>query len=215
VHSGTGVKLPVARLAAAVKARAPDALVVLDAVHGFGAEAAGPGALGCDVFVSGCHKWLMGPRGTGLVWATPAAWQRVTPVIPTFSAGTLPGPFHTPGGFHAFEHRWALAQAFGFQRALGPARIQARVRALAARLRRALAGIGGVRVITPPGALMAGLVMIDLANAPAERAVAELRSAGIETSVPPYAQRYVRFGTQVTLSPADVDAAVRAVRRLA
>ena len=215
VHSGTGVKLPLARLAAAVKATAPGALVVVDGVHGFGAEAARPGALGCDVFVSGCHKWLMGPRGTGLVWATPAAWQRVTPVIPTFASGQAPGALHTPGGFHTFEHRWALAQAFRFQRAIGPARIQARVRTLAARLRRGLAGLGGVRVITPPGALMAGLVMVDLANAPAEQVVAELRSAGIATSVPPYQQRYVRFGTQVTLSPADVDAAVRAVRRLA
>ena len=189
--------------------------MVVDGVHGFGAEAAAPPRSGCDVFVSGCHKWLMGPRGTGLVWATPAAWRRVTPIIPTFSSATTPGSLHTPGGFHSFEHRWALAQAFGFQRAIGPARIQARVRSLAARLRRGLAGIGGVRLITPPGALMAGLVMVDLANAPAERVVAELRSAGIATSVPPYEQRYVRFGTQVTLSPADVDAAVRAVRRLA
>ena len=34
------------------------------------------------MFVAGCHKWLWGPRGTGLVWAKPAAWERMSPVIP-------------------------------------------------------------------------------------------------------------------------------------
>ena len=222
VHSSTGVKLPMDEIGRVVREagerRGRKVLLCVDGVHALGAEdvrISDPTHPGIDFFAAGCHKWLMGPRGTGLVWATPAAWQRVTPVIPTFASAQAPGPLHTPGGFHSFEHRWALAQAFGFQRAVGPARIQARVRTLAARLRRGLAGLGGVRVITPPGALMAALVMVDLANAPAEQVVAELRSAGIATSVPPYEQRYVRFGTQVTLSGADVDAAVRAVRRLA
>src|SRR3712207_7216740 len=40
--------------------------------------------LGCDLFVAGCHKWLFGPRGTGIVWATPEAWNALAAVIPTF-----------------------------------------------------------------------------------------------------------------------------------
>ncbi|MEU1964789.1 aminotransferase class V-fold PLP-dependent enzyme [Micromonospora sediminicola] len=71
VHSGTGVKLPIRRLAEVVRERSPEALLCVDGVHGFGADASTPEQLGCDVLVSGCHKWLLGPRGTGLVWATP------------------------------------------------------------------------------------------------------------------------------------------------
>ena len=88
VHSSTGVKLPVRSIADAIKdvntARPADQRItlVVDGVHALGAEAFEVGKLGCDVFVAGCHKWLWGPRGTGLVWANPAAWARMSPGDP-------------------------------------------------------------------------------------------------------------------------------------
>jgi selenocysteine lyase/cysteine desulfurase len=90
VHSSSGVKLPVRRIADALATlnagRSPEqrVMLVVDGVHGLGAERPRIEELGCDVFVAGCHKWLWGPRGTGLVWAKPAAWERIRPVIPSF-----------------------------------------------------------------------------------------------------------------------------------
>ena len=90
VHSSSGVKLPLRELAVAVadanegRAESERILLCVDGVHGFGVEDASPVDLGVDIFASGCHKWLFGPRGTGIVWATPAAWQRLAPTIPTF-----------------------------------------------------------------------------------------------------------------------------------
>src|SRR3954452_22603232 len=101
VHSSTGVKLPVTDIA---KALPEEVLLCVDGVHGFGAENATVGALGCDFLVSGCHKWLFGPRGTGLVWGRTGAWGSVTATIPTFSTARTPGADMTPGGFHSFEH---------------------------------------------------------------------------------------------------------------
>ena len=228
VHSGTGVKLPAARLARAVHARAPRALVCLDAVHGFGAEVSRPAALGCDVLVSGGHKWLMGPRGTGIVWATPAAWQAVAPTVPSFDGDgfaawfedraprtTPPGPFHSPGGYHAFEHRWALAQAFAFHGAIGPARIADRIHALRARLHDGLRSVPGVHLVTPAGDLAAGIVCFDVDGTPAAAFADALTDTGIVASTTPYAEPHVRLGTTITLDERDVDAAVRTVRRLA
>ena len=43
-------------------------LLCVDGVHGFGVEETSPAELGCDLFAAGCHKWLFGPRGTGLLW---------------------------------------------------------------------------------------------------------------------------------------------------
>jgi len=197
-----------------VRETAPDALVVVDGVHGYGVEATTAAALGCDVLVSGCHKWLMGPRGTGIVWAGARAWKRIRPVIPSFEGGRAPGPVHSPGGFHDFEHRWALAEAYAFHRAIGARRIEARVHALARRLRSGLAALPNVRMVTPPAPLMAGLVVFDVAGTSADAAVGELHAAGVLATVPPYAERHVRLGASITLSPADVDAAVRAVRAL-
>ena len=90
--------------------------------------------LGCDFFVAGCHKWLFGPRGTGLVWGSPEAWPAARPTIPTFAGRAfeawIGAPSYedwwnaaaeeqlpmavarTPGRYHSFEHRWALDRAF-------------------------------------------------------------------------------------------------------
>lgn len=81
-----------------------------DGVHGFGAEEATPDAPVVDFLVTGTRKWLFGPRGTGLVRGRPQAWSRYAHVIPRFvdTTGAVHGPWSTPGGFHSFEHRWAL-----------------------------------------------------------------------------------------------------------
>jgi selenocysteine lyase/cysteine desulfurase len=167
VHSSTGVKLPAREIAdtlAEVNAgrETNDKILFgLDAVHGLGAEAAGPIELGCDVFISGTHKWLFGPRGTGIVWARRDAWDRIAAVIPTFSGpsfgnwfddGNAPFVFGldgTPGGFHSFEHRWALTDAFEFHQAIGKDRVAARTAELATRLKDGVAELPNVRLITP------------------------------------------------------------------
>ena len=142
VHSSTGVRLPVREITdaiAEVNAERPDPeriLVCLDGVHGFAAEDATPDELGIDFLVTGTHKWLFGPRGTGLIWGREEAWSRFTPIVPSFidSAGNEPGPWSTPGGYHSFEHRWALAEAFELHLAVGARRVAERTRVLAAAL---------------------------------------------------------------------------------
>lgn len=76
VHSGTGVKLPLEAIGAAVTALNADRpaeqqlVLCVDAVHALGVEDFDVTELGCDFFVAGCHKWLFGPRGTGVVWGS-------------------------------------------------------------------------------------------------------------------------------------------------
>ncbi|HEY0700502.1 MAG TPA: aminotransferase class V-fold PLP-dependent enzyme [Micromonospora sp.] len=227
VHSGTGVKLPVRQIADALRERNPEALLCVDGVHGFGAEAATPDQLGCDFLVSGCHKWLLGPRGTGLVWGSSRGWAATTPVIPTFdrrgigrwlgfSPGALPpGAAHTPGGYHSFEHRWALADAFGFHASIGRDRVAARTRELADRLKAGLAGIAGIRLVTPRSpTLSGGVVCCQVPGISVNEAVARVAAAGVVASSTPYQQSYLRFGATIANSYEDVDKAVRAVRGL-
>src|SRR5438105_1924140 len=136
VHSSTGVKLPIRQIANALAAvnkgrsRANRLLFCVDGVHGFGNQNVRLPDLGCDFLVSGCHKWLFGPRGTGIVWGSPSAWQHVSETIPSFTNTGTVGSRMTPGGFHSFEHRWALAEAFRFHQRIGKARIAERTHAL-------------------------------------------------------------------------------------
>ena len=41
-------------------------LLCVDGVHGFGAVDVDLPDLGCDFLATGTHKWLFGPRGTGI-----------------------------------------------------------------------------------------------------------------------------------------------------
>ena len=90
VHSSTGVRLPIRAIADAVaevnegRDEGDRVLVCVDGVHGFGVEDVAVAELGCDFFSSGCHKWLYGPRGTGVLWGREEAWPAVAPTIPTF-----------------------------------------------------------------------------------------------------------------------------------
>jgi selenocysteine lyase/cysteine desulfurase len=227
VHSGTGVKLPVRQIADVVRQRSPQARLCVDGVHGFAAEAAGPDELGCDFLVTGCHKWLLGPRGTGLLWGARDAWPDLAGTIPTFdgrsigrwlgsgAAGPPAGPAHTPGGYHSFEHRWALAEAFGLHAAIGRDRVTARIRELAGRLADGLAGLDGVRLVTPrTPELSAGVVCCDVSGITAEQAVARLGRAQVIASAAPYHPSHLRFGATIANTEEDVEAAVRAVHGL-
>jgi selenocysteine lyase/cysteine desulfurase len=226
VHSSTGVKLPLRAIRDALPERV---LLFVDGVHGLGAERTGPAALGCDAFASGCHKWLHGPRGTGVLWANERARLRLRAVVPSFEdgesygawlagrapAGRPDGPRLTPGGYHSFEHRWALREAFAFHEAIGRARVESRVRSLAARLKDGLAEVRGVRLLTPRSpSLSAGLVVLDVDGVDPGEAVARLAARGIVASVTPYARRALRFGPGIVNTPAEIDAAVSAVAAL-
>jgi selenocysteine lyase/cysteine desulfurase len=226
VHSGTGVRLPVAPMVDLIRART-GALVCLDAVHGFGAQAERPADLKVDFFVSGGHKWLFGPRGTGVIWGSPAAWGRYTPVVPTFERNAIgtwitgrslpvtPGAAATPGGYHTFEHRWALAAAFDFHARIGADRVAGRTRELATRLKEGLAGLDRVTLHTPRSPdLSAGLVCCEVSGVQPAAAVQRLRAANVVTTVTPYPRALLRLGPSLATDEADVDRAVAAVRGL-
>ncbi|MFI7673310.1 aminotransferase class V-fold PLP-dependent enzyme [Actinophytocola sp. NPDC049390] len=219
VHSSTGVRLPVPAIAAMLAdvntGRAPEdrALLCVDGVHGFGAVDIAVADLGCDFLSSGTHKWLFGPRGTGVLWGR--AWDALDPVIPTFSEGSSPGARFTPGGYHSFEHRWALREAFELHERIGRGRIAERITVQATRLKEGLAKIPSITLITPDDPDMsAGIVCCEVDGMDAFTAVVALREAGVVASVTPYAQQYLRFGPSIVTTPDQVDKVVTAARAL-
>jgi selenocysteine lyase/cysteine desulfurase len=234
VHSSTGVKLPLRALAAVVaeaNARRPEPermLLVVDGAHGFGVEDEAVADLGCDFFCAGTHKWILGPRGTGIVWARGSAWARVQPTVPSFEMepflawqnGGEPGPTRaawvSPGGFHAYEHLWALPAAFEFHARSGRARIAARLRELNGRIKEGLAALPHVRLHTPRDPeVSAALVCFEVRGMAAADAVRRLRERQIVASAAPYPVSYARLAGSLLNTTAEVDAAVAAVGTMA
>jgi len=230
VHSTTGVKTPVARIADALaivnRGRANDDRVLLsiDGVHGFGIEDVTIADLRCDFFIAGCHKWLFGPRGTGIVWGRSSAWPAVTPTIPTFEVMWRTGPRDkfpiaaqmTPGGFHSFEHRWALPAAFEFHAAIGKARVATRIHELNRQCKAGLAAMKHVRLYTPASdALSAGLVCFDVDHLPPSAVIERLKAKKILASESPYAFKCARLAPSLLTSPEQIEVALREIRALA
>jgi selenocysteine lyase/cysteine desulfurase len=235
VHSSTGLKLPIRQMAdalAQVNASRADedrVLLCVDGVHGFGIEDVQMEDLGCDFFIAGCHKWLFGPRGTGLIWGHPRAWPMAHATIPPFDRETwqvwikeippqaIPmGTTMTPGGFHSFEHRWALGEAFQFHQAIGKRRIEARIHALNHQLKAGLAEMRHVTLHTPlADELSAGIVCFEVAGLTPVEVVARLHEQRIVASVTPYATQYARLAPSLLTSPEEVDRTLSEVAKLA
>ncbi|SDK77261.1 Selenocysteine lyase/Cysteine desulfurase [Pseudomonas delhiensis] len=156
VQSGSGVKLPVREIGQLVaeanrnRDAAERIIYVVDGVHGFGVEDANFADFGCDYFIAGTHKWLFGPRGTGIIIAREEQLQdHLVPSIPTFTRADSFGTLMTPGGYHAFEHRLALGTAFELHLQLGKADVEARIHQLNGYLKQRLAEHAKVRLVTP------------------------------------------------------------------
>jgi selenocysteine lyase/cysteine desulfurase len=235
VHSSSGVRLPIARIAESVaeanrgREEKDRVLLIVDGVHGLGVEDPKITALGCDAFAAGTHKWMFGPRGTGFVWAKPAVWQRMRPVIPGFFSlepfeaweqeHDPQPPAHaawfSPGGFQAFEHYFALPTAIHFHESIGPDRITARIHELNRQMKDGLARMPNIQLYTPRDEnLSAGMVCFDVKGMKPEQVVKRLLDQRIVASTTPYRLSYARLACSIVNTPQEVDAVLRAIRQL-
>jgi isopenicillin-N epimerase len=235
VHSSTGLKLPIRAIANAVadankgRAESDRALLVVDGVHGFGVEDEDVAEMGADFFVAGTHKWMFGPRGTGIVWAKADTWKSHKLIFPAFAiepftawmAGTKSdaptrASWITQGGFHAFEYEWALPAAFEFHKSIGRKNVADRIHALNDQCKEGLAAMPHVRLHTPRGRkLSAGLISFEVAGMKSADVVKKLLERKIVASTAPYRESYARLAPSLLNTPEEIDTTLSRIRELA
>jgi selenocysteine lyase/cysteine desulfurase len=237
VHSWTGVKTPIREIGAMVRevnaSRAGNRIYFcVDGVHGFGVENINISEIGCDFFVAGTHKWIFGPRGTGVFYARKDAWDVIAPIIPCFELsvygawmgvaaawmGDATGKkftfadLCTPGGFHSFEHRWALADAFKWQLTIGKSRVEERTHALSKRLKEGMKAMAHINLLTPMDeALSSGINCFLVKDQNPEETIKRLLAKNITASVTPYKAIYARLTPSIVNNEAEVDAVLKAL----
>ncbi len=235
VHSSTGLKLPVRAIADMIaiankgRAEADRILLVVDGVHGFGVEDENVAEMGADFFVAGTHKWMFGPRGTGIVWAKAENWKMIRMIFPAFAiepflawmsdtklnAATQVSRV-TQGGFHAFEYEWALPAAFEFHKQIGRARIAERIHSLNDQCKEGLAAMKHVRLYTPRGnKLSSGLIAFEIEGMKSADVVKRLHEKHIIASLAPYRESYARLAPSLLNTPEEVETTLRHIRALA
>jgi isopenicillin-N epimerase len=238
VHSSSGVKLPIDRIAAVVaransgRVPADRCLLIVDGVHGFANQDVDIARLGADFFASGTHKWLFAPRGTGFLWGRADAWPELRPTIPSFDPDAIDttfgawadrtelpptqAAFVSPGGFMAYEHLLAIPAAVELHRTIGRDRIATRIAELNAAFREGAARTPGVTLHTPRDpALSAGISCFEVRGLTPGQVVARLAEKKIRTTTSPYKVSYARVSAGIMNRPEEIEQVLREIRTLA
>ncbi|MDP9792221.1 selenocysteine lyase/cysteine desulfurase/glycine/D-amino acid oxidase-like deaminating enzyme [Catenuloplanes nepalensis] len=191
VPTSSGLVEPVAEVAAL--ANAAGVPLLLDAVQSLGQLPVDLAALGVDLAVGTGRKFLRGPRGTGLLYASPRIRELLRPARPDVRGAVWSSAdgYEVKDGARRFE-TWETAHALrlGFGTALrealdlGVDAIHSYTSGLAGRLRDALATMPGVTLTDPAAAGGAIVTFVVKGEKPADT-VRRLRTAGVHvTSIP-------------------------------
>jgi selenocysteine lyase/cysteine desulfurase len=214
VLSSTGLRMPVAELAAL--ARRAGALSIVDGAQAVGGIAVDVKALGCDVYATSGHKWLLGPKGTGLLYLDDALGDREEVIalqdgraVYTHSSGVCSIP-----SVHG------LGAAIDYVTALGVARIEQHDLALRAYAYDALAKLaaGGapLTIVSPPaGPLASPLVTYALPRELDAWPIADRMRLAHHVEVKGVPKEWLnghRISTHAFNDERDIDALVAALR---
>ena len=204
----TGMIQPVQALVR--MARAEGIITVVDGAHPPGMLALDLQAIDADYYATSPHKWLLAPKGTGLLVTRPDRLERTWPLV---ASGDWQAADH-----RRFEHVGTsneslvagLAAAVAFQESLGREVIETRIRTLATRLDGLLRSVPGVRVTSPRDAAsrsaMVAFTVDGLATDELQRILARER---IRTRrIAEYGYEYLRLSAHLYVLPRDLERTV-------
>lgn len=156
VFSHSGNRAPAAEIASLCRERG--ILLHLDGAQSVAQFSLDLAALGADFYAGNCHKWLLGPKGTGFLYLHPDSPARLRPVH--VGAGST-AHFTPEAGLtlHESARRFeyatrdfakyaALTALLDWWDTLGSDRAELQMQSLSAHLRRRLCEIPGLRLHT-------------------------------------------------------------------
>lgn len=183
--------------------------------------------LGCDSFATSGHKWLGGPRETGVLYIRADRNDEVAPVhLGAHSSGDfdfsgrlvyLPGAARHEYGTRNAASLAALAEAVRFQEAIGRERIASYGASLARRIADGLEGMPGLELLSPArGEPQTSMVSFTFSGWHADRLFRELlEQHGLRCrQVTEAGLQALRISTHLFNSEQDADRVVAAVRAL-
>lgn len=210
VLSPTGLRMPVAQIAALARSR--NCLCVVDGAQAVGGIHVDVKSLGCDAYATSGHKWLMGPKGTGFTYIRKESSPAISPAQWLFdrrfvsnSAGLGPIPLAI-----------GLGEAIDRTQALGMPTIEQRVIALRNRFYDGLGNFGRLRLVSPPpGPLATALVAVILPAEIDSKAMRDRLHDRHGIIVKMAEKRWfngIRFSPHIFNDEAQVDTALSALR---
>lgn len=156
--SSTGLRMPVAELSALARSRG--CIAVVDGAQAVGGIAVDVKALGCHVYATSGHKWLLAPPGTGLLYLSEELGK--TTIDPIALQGGR-AAYSESSGVTNIPSVLGMGAAVEYISAIGITAIETHNLGLRNRLFGALRGVPKLRVVSaPPGALASPLLTFEL-----------------------------------------------------
>jgi selenocysteine lyase/cysteine desulfurase len=140
------LRMPVAELSALARARG--CISVVDGAQAVGGIAVNVKTLGCDAYATSGHKWLLAPKGTGLLYLNAALGTTIDPIA--LQSGRH--AYSASSGVCSLPSVLGLGAAIDYHRARGVDTIEQHNLALRNRVFHALARVPKAQVVSaPPG----------------------------------------------------------------
>jgi len=132
-------------------ARRHGAIAIADGAHAVGVIPVSIEDVGCDFYISSCHKWLLAPKGTGFVYIAPHLQNKVLPLIKGYSlAPSDTAARYDMTGTRDMTFFAGLGFALDYQLDIGwENRIRPYCLKLAAYVRKRALALPGVRLLAP------------------------------------------------------------------
>ena len=213
ITSGRGIVMPAKELCALARERG--VLSVVDGAQAVGQIRVDVKALGCDAYVASPHKWMLAPKGTGIMYVKrdvqPRIWN-------TLASGGFDD--ESAGAFRFMHYGtgspatvWGLRAAIKFIDTLGIDRIARWDGMLTKRLRDGLATMPHVRVVSPADArFAAGITTFGIIGKNGRELQDALWARKIR--VRSQGDPGVRLSAHLYVSPADIDRVLEVVSSL-
>jgi len=222
VGFNTGLRPPLKELATLAAERGTELLV--DGAQAVGVFRVDLHDIGCDYYAFPGHKWMLGPDATGALFVRR---DRIAGLATSFAGNESAKKFDRRGGvsyytdarkFEMCDFNAALIagwiKALDFMEEFGPENIESAIRSNSNYLKKRLAEVRGLRLVTPAKwSRSAGLVAVETSKKKSETVFNALLKKGIVTRYTPRPS-YLRISVNYFNTREEMDRLVDALKRL-
>jgi|RhiMethySRZTD1v2_1073278.scaffolds.fasta_scaffold261091_2 selenocysteine lyase/cysteine desulfurase len=212
VFSSTGLRMPIAEISAL--ARSKDIFCIVDGAQAAGAIKVNLKELGCHAYATSGHKWLMGPKGTGLLYISKDAQTAIRPMQFEASYNT----YNNGTGVVNLACILGLANSIDYLDSVGINKVEEHNLAIRNRLYNALRGVPNMTIVSPPQGKMASPMLTLLLSdkfprQPFVKMLLDKHNISIRPTHKEFGFNGIRFSMHIFNSETEVDRAADILRK--
>ena len=207
----TGIRMPLRRIAKLSQSKS--ILFVVDGAQAPGMLPVNLHELDCDAYAASCHKWMLAPKGTGLLFINQRARKEIQP-LSLFSG---PAAYSASSGTRNIPSIIGLGAAIDYLESKGVEQVERHGMKLRQRLSRGLKKLPKTRVVSPAsGSLASPMISFTLNSKepyPVAQVLKETRNVVVKVASSPGFHGF-RISPHLYNDEEDVDLLVDALKEI-